>query len=335
MIIFAPMAEQIYYPFQSFKASKKLCFLTGKPLNSSEEQIHVFPQWLMSRYKLEDQPFKLLDESIQTYKDLKLPCSAEANELYVEPLERDIEAAFTIGYEAVKELDELRLFQWAAKWLHGIIFNELQAAMRQQNAEGEEFSVSQSILQRFTNLHVMLQTLSLPIKFDEFKPYSLFLFKVNNLENEFGYRDEVSTVTFALRINDFGLIINLQDNGTIGRYLQETYDKIKDRTLHPIQFEEFSARAFYAAYLFNRLPNYDIMPVGDDIFIEANQLRGNSTKPLFDEWQVRTYGQVLESFWKKWGYLLLEIIKDPDNPVSHLFDADGNFIPADSIDLGL
>ncbi|WCT12651.1 hypothetical protein [Mucilaginibacter jinjuensis] len=328
------MAEQIYYPFQSFKASKKLCFLTGKPLNSSEEQITVFPQWLMSRYKLEDQPFKLLDESILTYKDLKLPCSAEANELYVEPLEREIEAAFTKGYDAVKELDELRIFQWAAKWLHGIIFNELQAAMRQQNAEGEEFSVSQSILQRFTNLHVMLQTLNLSIKFEEdFKPYSLFLFKVDNAENEFAYRDEVSTVTFSLRINDFGLIINLQDNGTIGRYNQAIYDKIKDQTLHPIQFEEFSARVFYSAYLFNRLPNYDIMPVGDEIYIEPQQLRGTSPKPMFDEWQVKTYGQVLENFWEKWGYLLLEIIKDPDNPVSHLFDAEGNFKPADSLGL--
>ena len=327
------MAAQIYYPFQNFNAAKRHCFLTGKPLSTAEEQVHVFPQWLMSRYTLEDKPFKLLDDTFATYKDLMLPCSALANEQYLEPLEREIEAVFIAGYDAVIKLDELKLFQWVAKWMHGIIFNELQAAMVQQKAEGEEFSVSQSILQRFTNLHVMLQSLSLPVTFEDFKPYSLFIFKVDNDAADFGYRDEVSTVTYALRINDFGIIICLQDNGVVGRYQQEVYTKIKARTLHPIQFEEFSARVFYSAYLFNRLPAYDILPVGDTIFMEAAPLRGTSAKPLFDEWQTKTYGQVLESFWKKWGYLLFEIIKDPDNAMSFLFDADGKFREAGSITL--
>ena len=328
------MAPQIYYPFQNFATAKKHCFLTGGPIITAEEKVHVFPQWLMSRYGLEDKPFKLLDDTFSTYKELMLPCSAKANELYLEPLEKEIEAAFTAGYSEVIKLDELKIFQWVAKWMHGVIFNELQAAMVQQKAEGEEFSVSQSILQRFTNLHVMLQSLALPITFEDFKPYSLFIFKVDNDKEEFGYRDEVSTVTYSLRINDFGLLICLQDNGVVSRYQQETYDKIKGETLHPIQFEEFSARVFYSAYLFNRLPTYDILPVGDGVFIEATPLRGTSAKPLFDEWQTKTYGQVLESFWKKWGYLLFEIIKDPDNPMSFLFDEEGNFKPASAIALG-
>jgi hypothetical protein len=33
----------------------------------------------------------------------------------------------------------------------------------------------------------------------------------------------------------------------------------------------------------------------------------------------KTYGQVLENFWKNWGFLLLEIIKNPNEPMS-LFD---------------
>ncbi len=327
------MAAEIFYPFQNFNTAKRHCFLTGKPLTAAEERVHVFPQWLMGRYGLEDKPFKLLDDTFSTYKDLMLPCSAAANDLYLEPLEREIEAAFTAGYDEVIRLDGAKIFQWVAKWMHGIIFNELQAAMVQQKAEGEEFSVSASILQRFTNLHVMLQSLALPISFEDFTPYSLFIFKVDNNREEFGYRDEVSTVTYALRINDFGIVICLQDNGVVSRYQQEVYDKIKGYTLHPIQFEEFSARVFYSAYLFNRLPTYDILPVGDSIFIEAAPLRGTSAKPLFDEWQTKTYGQVLESFWKKWNFLLFEIIKDPDNAMSVLFDEDGKFRDAGGIGL--
>jgi hypothetical protein len=327
------MPAQIYHPFEETNFSNSTCFLSGQKLTSSEEKIQVFPQWLMSRYGLEDQNFKLLDESMATYKDLKLPCAAQVNEAWLEPLEAEIALAFEIGYEAVKNLDEIKLFHWAGKLLYGIIFNEIQSGIRQQRAQGEEFNISQSIIHKFSHLHLMLQSINLPLYFEDFKPYSLFLFKVDNNEKEFGYRDEINTLTFSLRIKDFGLVICLQDNSANRSYHREVLEKIGDQTLHPIQFEEFSGRVFYSAYLFNRLPEYNILPVGEDIYIEAMPLRGTSSKPLFDNWNNKTYGQVLESFWKNWGFLLLEIIKNPENPMSFLFDANGDFIDANTIEL--
>ncbi len=287
----------------------------------------------MSRFQLEDQPFKLLDESIATYKDLKVPCSSAVNEQFLEPLEAEIAAAFDIGYDAVKEVDELKLFQWAGKLLYGIIFNEMQSGIKQQHAQGQEFNISQSLIHKFSNLHLMLQSIYQPIQFEDFTPFSLFLFKVDSEEGLFGYRDEINTLIFSLRIKDFGLVICLQDNGANRTYHREILERINGQALHPIQFEEFNARVFYSAYLFNRLPEYNVLPVGDETFIEAMPLRGMSSKPLFDNWQNKTYGQVLENFWKKWGFLLLEIIKDPENPISFLLDADGNFINAQSIEL--
>src|SRR5664279_5254412 len=126
------MPEQIYTPFSKFNFSNRNCFLTGGALRSEDEKIQVFPQWLMSRYQLEDQPFKLLDESMATYKDLKIPCAADINEMFLEPLEAEIAAAFDEGYEAIKNLDELKLFQWAGKLLYGIIFNEVQSGIKLQ-----------------------------------------------------------------------------------------------------------------------------------------------------------------------------------------------------------
>ena len=327
------MAVQIYHPFSNFSFGNGKCFLTGQPLSSTEEKIQVFPQWLMSANNLQDQPFKLLDESIATYKDLKIPCSATVNENFLEPLESEISEAFAKGYEGVKMLDEQRLFQWVAKLMYGVVFNELQSGIKMQHAQGEEFTVSQALTHKFSHLHLMLQSINLPIQFEDFKPYSVFLFKVDNKHQEFGYRDEINTQTFALRVKDFGLVMCLQDNGCNARYLREVYDKIKEEVLHPIQFEEFSARVFYSNYLFNRLPEYEVMPVGDDVFIEALPLRGFNSKPLFDEWTNKTYGQVLENFWKNWGFLLFEIIKDPHHTMSFLFNPDGSRIDSASIAL--
>ena len=302
-------------------------------LNSEEEQVQVFPQWLMSRYYLQDQPFKLLDESMATYKDLKIPCSAAINESCLEPLEAEIAEAFGMGYDALKSIDELKLFQWAGKLLYGIIFNEVQSGIKLQHAQGEDFNISQSIIHKFSNLHTMLQSINQPVIFEDFRPYSIFLFKVDNNPEEFGYRDEINTLTFALRINDFGLIICLQDNGANHIYHNEIYEKIKAKVLHPVQFEEFSAKVFYSAYLFNRLPEYNVLPVHDEIYIEAMPLSGMSSKPLFDTWVNKVYGQVLESFWKNWGFLLLEIVKNPEKPMSFLFNPDGTFNDAAAIEL--
>src|ERR1700712_4078748 len=212
------MSVKLYQPFTSFNFSNSKCFLSGEPLQSTEEKIQVFPAWLMNRYNLHDQPFKLLDESMATYKDLRIPCSAQVNEQYLEPLEAEIANAFESGYEGVKAIDELKLFQWAGKLLYGIIFNEIQVAIRQSHTQGEEFNISQSIIHKFSNLHMMLQSINLPLVFEEFKPYSIFLFKVNNPENEFAYRDEINTLTFSIRLKDFGLIISLQDKGANRNY---------------------------------------------------------------------------------------------------------------------
>ena len=333
MPIFARMPAQIYSPFQKFNFGNRNCFLTGERLQSEEERIQVFPLWLMSRYGLGDQPFKMLDESMATYKHLQLPCSAKVNEQWLEPLETEIAQAFDAGYGAVSKLDELKLFQWAGKLLYGIVYNEMQAGIKQQYAQGEGFNMSEPMKHKFAQLHLALQSINLPIQFEDFTPYSLFLFKVDNRENEFSYRDEINTLTFSLRVKDFGLIICLQDNGANRVYHREVLENIEGNILHPIQFEEFCGRIFYSAYLFNRLPEYSVMPVGEDIYVETIPLLEMSSKPMFDEWTEKTYGQVLENFWKPWGFLLFEIIKDPENPMSFLLDREGNFINESAIEL--
>ena len=329
------MTAHLYQPFQQSGFGSKQCFLTGQSLASAQERIHVFPEWLMDRYNLRQQPFKLLDESMATYADMTIPCAANVNQQYLEPLEATIADAFAGGYDALRAVDELQLFQWAGKLMYGIIFNEVQRAITQSAAQGDEFNISQSILHKFSNLHTMLQSINLPVKIEDFKPYSLFLFKVNNPEAEFAYRDEINTLTFSIRLGNFGLIICLQDNGANQHYHKDILAKIAGQCLHPIQFEEFCGRVFYSAYLFNRLPEYHILPVADEIYIEAMPLRGMSSKPVFDDWQNKTYGQVLENFWRRWGFLLLEIIKNPERPMSFLLDDAENFIPAESIALGL
>ncbi len=323
------MAFQLYQPFKSFNFDNKNCFLTGEPV-LNQKSVSVFPKWIINKYDLLQRPFKMLDESMVSYADIKLPVSATTH-THLKILEDKLEESLKTGFSGLTQLPQLDLFLWAGKIVYGIIFNELQSAIKQNQAKGADFDMSQGLIHKFTALHQMLQAITSPIIFEDFKPWSIFLYKVNNPGDEFTYRDEINTLTFSLRMNDFGLIINLQDNGLNKQYHQQILNKTINQTLHPIQFEEICARVFYSAYLFNRLPEYHIMPANNQVFIEAMPLQGMIAKPIFDQWQNKIYGQVLENFWKRWGFLHLEIIKNPQQPLSFLFDEAGDFLPPETI----
>lgn len=320
---------QLYQPFTQFTFDNKHCFLSGDKIIDTQK-ITVFPQWLIQQYNLLERPFKMLDERMLSYADIQIPVCATTLSC-LDALENKMETALKQGYDGLKAMPEMLLFQWAGKIVYGIIFNELQAAIKQNHASADGFNMSQGLIHKFAHLHTMLQSIIQPVTFEDFTPWSIFLYRVENPANEFTYRDEINTLTFSLRMNDFGLVINLQDNGLNHLYHQAVLDKIKGKTLHPIQFEELSARIFYSAYLFNRLPQYHIIPTATQVFIGAMPVRGMSNKPIFDDWQAKTYAQVLENFWKRWQILLLQIIKNPQQPISYLFDADGDFVDCDTV----
>ncbi|HTN20384.1 MAG TPA: hypothetical protein VL125_07910 [Pelobium sp.] len=328
------MPAQLYHPFKKMTFDNSHCFLSGEILPKDQSFLPVFADWLTKSYQLKEMPFKMLDESTLSYADIVLPCSNAVREK-LETLEKTIQEAFENGYKAVKNLDEDLLFLWVGKTVYGVIFKEIQVAIKQQNTYAEGFNISQGLIHKFGMLHSMLQKINRPVTFEDFRPYSLFICPIKNAENEFAYRDEINTLSFSLRIKDFGILMCLQDNGANKRYHEELWNKIAGKTLHPIQFEELCAKLFYSAYLFNRLPEYHIIPTEEQIFIEAMPLQGMNAKPIFDDWQFKTYGQVVENFWKRWGFLLLEIIKNPEKPISYLFDDEGDFRPAETIDLVL
>lgn len=323
------MPQSLYNPFADFRFDNKTCFLTGEPATTHTQ---VFPAWLMRRYGLEDKPLKLLDESIRTYGSFRLPCS-EAVAKRIEALEATIEAAFASGYDAVDRLDKVVLFQWIAKLVYGMVFNEIQTGVRQYALSGEPMNFSQVLVHKFRNLHLMLQSIARPVQFDGALPFTIAVTRVANEEGAFSYRDEINTLVFSLRMGDFGIVACLQDNGANGIYHNDCLTEIGRHTLHPIQFEELCARFFYSAYLFARLPEYTVLPTADTVYIEPLAFADAGFRPVFDAWQAKTYGQVLENFWKPWGYTLFEIIKDPENPMSFLLDAQGHLRAHDQLDL--
>lgn len=311
------MDRPVYQPFKNFDFKNKNCFLSGDIFNSPIVETMILPAWLLevANYTGEEQ-IKLLDESVRSYNTLKVPCSIEVLKNHIEPLEEKIANAFSIGYEAVSKLEEADLFRWIGKFMYSLIYIEMNAAIRLQQLSGDGLNMSQGLMHKFGNLNTMVQSIYRDVVFEDFTPWSIVVVPLEKADHYFSFRDEINTLTFSLKLKDFGIIACLQDNGTNKKFHQEILDSISEKPLTEQQYEELCARFFYSAYLFNRLPEYAVMPVEGTVYIDAMPLKGTLNKPLFDVWQNKTYGQVLENFWKPWGLTLFEIIKDPTAPVS-------------------
>lgn len=319
------MNTAIYNPFKNFDFKNKQCFLSGE---EPVEQSRVLPEWLITMAKLTgDEQIKLLDESIRTYRSLVVPANPLVYEKAILPLENQMEAAFEKGYEGLSQLPEQALFNWIGKLMYSFLYIEMQGAIRLNQLSGDGMNMSQGLMHKFGNLHTMLQSMHRSVVFEDFRPWSIVLVPLTDQDTPFSFRDEINTLSFSLKFKDFGIIACLQDNGTNKMYHREILDSIKGQAISEQQFEELAARFFYSAYLFNRLPEYTIMPVDGVIYIDAMPLRGTQNKALFDVWAHKTYAQVLENFWKPWGHTLFEIIKDPTAPLSYF---DEPFLPANT-----
>ncbi|TDQ09415.1 hypothetical protein [Pedobacter metabolipauper] len=312
------MNSTVYQPFKNFDFKYKNCFLSGDTFSTPIVETTILPAWLLqvANFSGEEQ-IKLLDESVRAYNSLKVPCNTEVLTHFIQPLEDKISNAFLNGYAGVSALNEVDLFNWIGKFMYGLLYIEMNAAVRLQQISEDGINMSQGLMHKFGNLHTMIQGIYLNVEFEDFNPWSIVVVPLEEQDTAFSFRDEINTLTFSLKLKDFGIIACLQDNGANKKYHQELLDQIGGKPVSAQQFEELCARFYYSAYLFSRLPEYAILPVEGSIYVDAMPLRGTSNKPLFDHWQHKTYAQVLQDFWKPWGHTLFEIIKDPTNPISY------------------
>lgn len=319
----------LYNPFEKFSFLPDECFLTGKKVNPEMDLISVIPQWIIERYQLQDKAIPMLAENAMKYAEIKLPCDPQIAEEFIHPMEAKIESAFQSGYAAVKDLPPLILFQWIGKFVYGMLYNDIVFGMKQYARKEKVFSLSPYLIKNFTAVHQMLQSLIFPMEF-EVTPWSLIVAPIESTKDIFNYKDETKNVNFSLAMNDFGIIMCLQDGGRNIDYHRDLLEKIKSKTLHPIQFEELWSRFLYSNYLLKTKPEFDFT-INEDKIIVADLK--SEVPSEYDKWDDKMYAQVLANYWKPWGIALGDIYSFPNSPISFLIDEYTNeFIEKEKIE---
>ena len=317
----------LYDPFDRMQFSPATCFLCGAPTTATDA-VPVFPAWLQQRYGLTNKQLQLLDKSIITYPDLTIPCCAVCQEQHLKPLEEKMEAAHDQGSSGFKALDEKSIFLWLSKIFYGILVRELanerNPLIMPEHAVGE----NPKMFTKFQAFYKLLQALRVPIEFDDFTPFSLFILEVADTPDDtvpFEYRDELSTMMFSIKMGRVVLVCCLLDNNLLQQALRRVWSDVQDKPLHPIQVAEFTARVYYAAYLLNIIPEYfeRLASPGDD-FLTYDTLVDDITMSVFNPWENAAYAKVLAEMWKKWQITQEQILQNPPEPMSMIYDEPGN-----------
>lgn len=315
------MQRPLFNPFQPLNFQPDICFLTGQAFteNQSRYSVPVFPEWLLRRYEMGEKKIEMLGGNRMKYQDMLLPASEEVV-LAIDQLDAVTQEAFEQGYEAVKALPELTLFQWMARVMYGVLYQDFTHAILQHEAQGRTLRISPLMQQKLRNLLFMLQSLVRPVQFAGFTPWSIKVCRVNVSRDILNYKDETHKLNFCLGMNGFGVAACLQDNGEVARFYQDILEKIGDVNLHPAQFEELYGRFMYANYLLREIPDYLLHEKEGAVVFELPDASGQEDRPLYAPWDDKIFAQVLANMWEPWGLPIGQIYQFPNSPVSLLIN---------------
>ncbi len=325
-----------YNPFEKMSFSDNICFLTGEELEAGHKSyVQVFPFWLLERYGMEHSVITMLGGFRIKYKDMMLPASKKVAEA-INELDAVTQKAFENGYEAVKQLSEQTIFQWMARVMYGVIYQEVKSDAEEYQTEGRQLNMSEVMLQKLKNLHLMLQSLVRPIRFEGFTPWSMKCNPVRISKDILNYKDETRKLNFCLNMNGFGIVACMQDNGFVSDYYKKELQTIGDHTLHPVQFEELYGKFIYVNYLLRESKDYEFTedPDGTLVFHLPKESDEDAKLPKLAPWSDDTYAQLLANLWQPWGFTQPMVYTFPNSPLSFLInEATHQFINPENINL--
>jgi hypothetical protein len=292
------------YPFDRIPFDHDHCFLCGRVVDTDgRTREHVFPRWLLHKFNLWNEQLTLLNGSGIPYRQLTVPCCLECNTGPLSRLEDEVQSAVEIGYGAADHLPEIRLFQWAAKIMFGVLFKEISLEHDRRARTGNTILDPKS-LDDFTMLHDLLQSVRVTTKFEGGPFFSVHVVPLHVLEGmEFDFADSIADEVVAMRLGEVGLIVSLMDAGMSKPFTRPILAALHGRPLHPIQFDELMAHVVSVKQRMTRIPKFILISGkgGESSTIVRMPLGGMSLKPLLYDFEVDHFRPILGHYLARWG----------------------------------
>lgn len=293
-------------PFDRTPFDHKHCMLCGCELTESmATREHVFPGWLQSQFALWDEKLTLLNGTTLSYRQLTVPCCQSCNGGPLSQLENEIRQAVTGGYLQLAQVSKLRIFQWAAKLLFGILFKEISLALDRSTPDSPPI-VPPAFLDNFTTLHDLMQSVRVPTRFEGGPIYSVIVAPIHDLSgwHAFDFADSVDDQVVALRLGTVGIIASLADAGLAEAHWSSVLEAFDGHPLHPIQFDEMVAHVVATKQRMTRSVKFIMsanVETGEDLTFIRMPLMGMSAVPVLRPFDEEALRPIFRHFLQRWG----------------------------------
>lgn len=291
----------LFQAVQEHKLGQSTCFLCGRRLGSrTRSDEHVIPRWVQDRFKLGNEKLTLLNGTDIPYRQLTIPCCQNCNNVHLSRIENAVHTAVTAGFERALQLDQKTWFLWLGKIFYGLLFKEHFLRADRRKSGGRRI-VPKSLIARYSLHHNFLQASRLPFHFHDDVPASILVVPLQapaDVRFQFDFRDSYQLLAISIRLGNIGVVAALQDGGAQRKGYFEYLARYQDPStpLHPLQFQELTAKFFYRTGLQNRVPKFVLAENVNRVDVIRPPLGGMSGKPIWDDWQQEEYARMLAAF---------------------------------------
>jgi len=306
------------------------CFLCGGDATKGKGE-HVIPRWLQKRYGLGYRTLGLLNGSSIQYRNLRVPACVKCNTSILGRTETYISGLTGGDLSSWTPTHSFEVGRWLSKVLIGLLTKQARLLFdRSDPSRGTIFPAEE--LDEFFLLHLLVQSWRKKFSFNTLHtihPFTLYVYGIEGDENyeEFDFSTNLKGKSICLRfgglgfafVGDGGLQHHASDLGPFDLAFQK---------LHPVQFDELSARIHYRSMLRDATHSYINSETLTDfrfeqvsvVPYESEKLEGGADR-VFGSWSNTEFAKALEAYQvPNWRYLLNE---DGEAVYTRLVDISG------------
>ena len=232
------------------------CFLCSSNEGVTEE--HVFPQWLLRLANIRNQFVTLKNGTKYKYGIVKVPCCKECNSEDLSQIESRVSVwVKTSNFAELKSNPDI-VFIWLYKIMYGLNYKEMHIKEDIKNPLSPALINEKEFFERISfNLFPLFAKGK--VSFHGFKPYSLFVFKISEVEqSNYFYFDEPYKLVSAIAVGNVGIACSFQCDG----YIEEDVHKIHAGKFPDVvnmsNFGDFCAYLLALKSRLKNLPSYTV-----------------------------------------------------------------------------
>ncbi|MFZ4799356.1 MAG: hypothetical protein ACOYMA_17785 [Bacteroidia bacterium] len=249
------------------------CFMCRVKLtNETSSQEHIFPKWILAKYNMFNQALTLPNKTFIPYQKWKVQCCTKCNNNRMSDIENQIKKSVSEGIESVKFLDEELIVWWLLKLYYAKIYKEAQLKKDVSKPELGRM-IEKELFEKYNIIFLYMRDLLNGFKFNDPKPFELFIFKTND-ETTYDYIDDIISNTVYLRLDSIIFICCFNGFGIAQIQCQHLIDALNSLShIHYYQAIELFSKITYFNRLYGKEVEHSYSISEDSVTINSKILK--------------------------------------------------------------